>query len=111
MGDQESRLLEHFLNIVDLITQELKDVKTDIASFDKMSALAKLELKTDIARIDGRLKIAEKLLIEMKAAHDSDRIENAETRGSNGVKWVILAAIGGGIMAFAIPFAMNAMLA
>lgn len=83
MDEKEGLLLEHLLSIVELITQELKDVKKEISVNDK-----------DIALINLRLHAAEKLVKEIKAHQDSSKVINAEDKGANTVKWAIVALVG-----------------
>ena len=96
MDEKESLLLEHLLSIVELITQELKDVRKEIAVNDK-----------DIALINLRLHAAEKLVKEIKAHQDSSKVVTAEAKGAGTVKWAIITLIGTSGLAFVLKELFN----
>lgn len=96
MDEKESLLLEHLLNIVELITQELKDIKKEIAGNDKSVALINL-----------RLHAAEKLVKDIKAYQDSSKVVNAEAKGAGTVKWAIITLIGTSGLALTIKELFN----
>lgn len=84
-NENETRLIEHLVSIVEMVTQEVKELKNAVNATDK-----------DLALIDQRLKYAEELVERIRKLQNEERLTLAKQTGGDVVKWGMLGVLATG---------------